>query len=196
MLLESDRNQEVRLIQNAIVASANQIEEREKRTDLLLETIQTASEEKQPDLLRPLSRIGGRNALQSVIAKTKSENLQLQTVAISVLADWPDIDAAEELSRIWRNTKSQKYLLVATRGYVRLVHESNMAPETKLDRYKDVLGHVSYPAAKAIALDRLGGIRSLEAFKIAVSFLEHPALRYQAASAVARIGFSGIEIEK
>ena len=196
MLLESDRNQEVRLIQNAIVASANQIEEMEKRTDLLLETMQTASEEKQPDLLRPLSRIGGRNALQSVIAKTKSENLQLQTVAISVLADWPDIDAAEELSRIWRNTKSQKYLLVAIRGYVRLVHESDMAPEKKLDRYKDVLGHVSYPAAKAITLGRLGGIRSLEAFKIAVSFLEHPALRSQAASAAARIGFSGIEIEK
>lgn len=196
MLIETDRNQDIRLIQAAIVASANQIEDKEKRADLLLDALLTAKEEKQPDLLRPLSGIGGPNALQAVITKTKSENLQVQTVAISVLADWPDFEAAEELTRIWRNTESQKYLLVAIRGYVRLVHESDMGPEAKLERYKEVLGHVSYPAAKAIVLGRLGMIRSMEAFKIAVSFLEHPELRSQAAAAVARIGFSGIEIEK
>jgi len=196
MLVETDRNQDIRFIQAAIVASANQVEDRDKRADLLLEAIQTAEEEKQPDLLRPLSRIGGQNALQAVIAKTKSENLQIQSVAISVLASWPDFDAAEELSRIWRNTKSQKYLLVAVRGYVRLVHESDMAPEAKLERYKDVLGHVCYPAAKAIVLGRLSAIRSMEAFKIAMSFLENQELRSQAAAAVARIGFSGIEMEK
>jgi len=196
MLVETDRNQDIRLIQAAIIASANQIEDKNKRADLLLEALQTAEEEKKPDLLRPLSRIGSPNALQAVIAKTKSENTRIQAVAISVLAEWPDFEAAEELSRIWRNTKSQKYLLVAIRGYVSLVHEADMGPEEKLERYKDVLGHVSYPAAKAIVLGRLSAIRSLEAFKIAVSFLEHPELRHQAAAAVARIGFSGIEIEK
>jgi HEAT repeat protein len=196
MLVETDRNQAIRLIQAAIVASANQIEDKEKRADLLIEAMQDAAEKKQPDLLRPLSRIGGQNALQAVIAKTRSENLQVQTVAISVLADWPDFEAAEELSRIWRNTESPKFLLVAVRGYVRLIHESDMAPESRLKRYKDVLGLVSYPAAKAIVLSRLGSVRSLEAFKIAVSFLEHPELRSQAAAAVARIGFSGLEIDK
>jgi hypothetical protein len=59
-----------------------------------------------------------------------------------------------------------------------------------------VLGRVSYPAAKAIVLDRLGAIPFLEAFRIAVSFLEHPELRSQAAAAVARTGFSGIKIEE
>ncbi len=196
MLIETDKNQDIRLIQAAIVASANQIEDKEKRANLLLGAMQTAAEEKQPDLLRLLSRIGSQNALQAVIAKTKSENPQIQAVAISVLADWPDFEAAEELSRIWRNTEIQKYLLVAIRGYVRLVHESDMTPEAKLERYKDVLGFVSYPAAKAIVLGRLGAIKSLEAFKIAVFFLENPELRSQAAAVVARIGFSGIEIEK
>jgi hypothetical protein len=196
MLVETDRNQDIRLIQAAIVSSANQIEDKENRADLLLEALQTAEEEKQPDLLRPLSRIGDQRALQVVIAKTKSENLQIKTVAISVLSDWPDFEAAEELSQIWRNTTSQKFLLVAVRGYVRLVNESDMNPEAKIERYKAVLGHVSYPAAKAIVLGRLGAVRSLEAFRIAVSFLEHPELRSQAAIAVARIGFSGLAIDK
>lgn len=196
MLVETDRNQDIRLIQAAIIASANLIEDKEKRADLLLEALQSENEEKQSDLLRPLSRIGGQRALQAVIAKTKSESLQILTTAISVLSDWPDFEAAEELARIWRNTDSQKFLLVAVRGYVRLVHESDMAPEAKLERYKAVLGHVSYPAAKALVLGRLGAVRSLEAFRIAVSFLEHPELRSQAAAAVARLGFSGLAIDK
>ena len=196
MLVETDRNQDIRLIQAAIIACANQIEDKDKRADLLLVALQTADEEKQPDLLRLLSRIGSQNALQAVIAKTKSENPQIQAVAISVLSEWPDFEAAEELSRIWRNTEIQKYLLVASRGYVRLVQESDLGPEEKLERYKDVLGHVSYPAAKAIVLGRLGAIRSLEAFKIAASFLENPELRSLAAAVVARIGFSDIEIKK
>jgi HEAT repeat protein len=196
MLVEADTNRDVRLIQSAIVSSANQIEDMERRADLLVQAMQNTDEEKLPDLLRPLSKIAGQNALQSVIAKTKSENLQVQTVAISVLSDWPDFEAAEELSRIWRNTGSQKFLLVAVRGYARLVHESGMTPEEKLERYKEVLGDVSYPAAKAIILGRMGAIPSLETIRIAQSFLEHPELRTQAAAVVARMSLSGLELGK
>ncbi len=196
MLLEADDSRAIRLIQDAIVAAADQIEDREKRAGLLIAALQEAEEHKQSDLLRPLPRIGGQEALETVIARTKSENLQVKTAAISVLADWPDFGAAEELSRIWQDTDSPKYLLVAVRGYVRLVHESSMAPEAKLDRYKEVLGRVSYPAAKAIVLGPLGAVPSVEAFKIAAAFLEVPELRSQAAGAVARLAFSDIPLDK
>jgi HEAT repeat protein len=195
MLLETESNQDIRLIQNAIVAAAIQIEDKENRAGLLLEALQSAKEEKQPGLLRPLSRIGGKNALRTVIGKTESENPQIQTVAISVLADWPDFEATEHLSAIWKDTENQKYLLVAIKGYGRLVHESDMDAEQKLERYKEVLGHVSYPAAKAVVLGRLGAIPSIDAFKIAASFLDMPEMRSQAAGAVARLAFSEIAIE-
>ncbi len=196
MLLESDNIRDIRRIQDAIVAAANQVEDEKSRTSLLLEALETADENRQPRLLRPLPRIGGQNALQAVIAKVKSENSQIQTVAISVLADWPDFEAAEQLSEIWKDTESQKYLLVAVRGYVRLVHESDMEADKKLDMYRKVLGTVSDPAAKAMVLGRLGAIPTVDAFKIAVAFLDVPELRLQAAGAVASLAFSGITIEK
>ena len=196
MLIKAEKYRDRLLIQEAVIASANRMEDEEKRADLLLEALQNAPEEKQPDLLRPLSRIGGQQALQAVIANTESENLQIRTTALSVLADWPDFEAAEALSRVWQKTENLKFLLVAVRGYVRLVHESAMEPEEKLDRYKEVLGRVSYPAAKSVVLGRLGMIRSLDAFKIAASFLEHPDLRSQAAAAAARIALSGAELEE
>ena len=196
MLLGAGSSQDIRLIQNAIVNAANQLEERDERAGSLIAALDQAEEDKQPDLLRPLSRIGSQEALEAVIAKTKSDNLQVKTVAISVLADWPDFGAAEELSRIWMNTDSLKYLLVAVRGYVRLVHESGMAPEAKLEKYKEVLGRVSYPAAKAVVLGPLGAVPSVEAFKIAAAFLEVPELRPQAAGAVSRLAFSDIPIDR
>ena len=195
LLIKNDESREKRFIQEAIVSCANQVEDEEKRADSLLEALQNAPVEKQPDLLRPLSRIGGHRALQGVVAEIESENLQVRTAAVTVLADWPDFEAAEELSQIWQKTENHKFLLVAVRGYVRLVHESDMNPEQKLSRYKDVLSHVSYPAAKAIVLARLGMLRSLDAFKIAASFLDHPVLRSQAASAVASLVLSGTELD-
>lgn len=196
MLLKTENNQGIRRIQDAIVAAASQIDDEDARAGRLLGALEAAGEDKQPDLLRPLSRIGGENALQAVIARTRSGNPRIQTAAISVLADWPGFEAAEELAAIWKNTESRKYLLVAVRGYVRLVHESDMEAAEKLDRYREVLGTVSYPAAKAIVLGRLGAIPSIEAFRIAVSFLEVPELRSQAAAAVASLAFSGISPEK
>lgn len=194
MLTQTEENRDKRLIQDAVIASANRMEEREKRADVLLEALQKAPEEKQPGLLRPLSRIGGHKALQAVIAKMESEDLRVRTTALSVLADWPDFEAAEALSRIWKEKENLKFLLVAVRGYVRLVHESDMKPEQKLSSYKDVLGRVSAPAAKAVVLGQLGMLQSIEAFEIAASFLDHPELRSQAAAAAASIALSGAEL--
>jgi HEAT repeat protein len=196
MLLKTHNSLEVRLIQNALAAAANRIEEEERRADLILQALEEAEAEKQIGLLRPLSRIGGHKALQAVISKTKSENPRIQTVALSVLADWPDFDAAEVLFEICRNTRDQKSLLVASRGWVRLMGDSDLDDEEKTERYKTLLKAVSDPAAKAVVLAGLGGVGSVEAFRMAAFFLDDPALRSKAAAAVARIVFSGLDVKK
>jgi HEAT repeat protein len=194
MLLEETKSRDIRLIQDAIVAGSNQIEEKEKRAALLLEALNTADEDRQTDLLRPLSRIGGQDALQVVIAKTKSEDSRIQTIAISVLSEWPELDASEELFEICQNTEDKKQLLIAFQGYSRLIHESALDPGEKLARYKKVLDAVPDNSARAIALTGLANVRSLEAFRLAASYLDDRELRSRAAVAVARIAFSGINL--
>ncbi len=196
MLLETEDGGEIRLIQNALVAAANQIEDKESRADLILQALETTEEEKQVDLLRPLSRIGGEKALRDVLARTTSGNPRIQTAAISVLAAWPEFDAAEGLFEICQDTEDQKHLLVATRGYVRLIEDSDLDDIEKMERYREIVRAVSDPAAKAIALTGLGAVPSIDAFRLAAFFLDDTELRSIAAVAVARIVFSSVGVEQ
>jgi HEAT repeat protein len=192
LLLEATDSRDIRLMQNAIVAGSNQIEEKERRADLLLAALKIADEDRQADLLRPLSRIGGQKAFKAVVAKTKSEISKIQNVAISVLSEWPEFDAAEKLFEICSHTEDQKHLLLATQGYTRLVHGSDLDEGDKLARYKEALEVVSDSSAKAIVLTKLADVGSVDAFKLASSYLDEKELRSKAAVAVARIAFSGI----
>jgi HEAT repeat protein len=194
MLLRETESRDIRLVQDAIVAASNQIEEKERRAAPLLQALKTADKDKQPDLLRPLSRIGGQIALRAVIAKTKSDDSRIRTIATSVLSEWPGWDAAEELFEICRNTQEKKQLLLAVEGYTRLVNESTLDPEEKLKRYKDLWNTVSDNSARAIVLTGLANIKSLEAFRLAASYLGEREIRSRAAEAVARIFFSGIHL--
>ncbi len=196
MLLEETKSRDIRLIQDAIVAGSNQIDEKEKRAALLLEALNTADKDKQTDLLRPLSRIGGQDALHVVIDKTKSEDSRIQTIAISVLSEWPEFGASETLFEICQNTEDIKQLLIAVQGYTRLIHESALEPGEKLARYRKVLDAVSDSSARAIVLAGLANIKSLEAFRLASSYLDDREMRSRAAVAVTRIAFSGINLAK
>lgn len=95
-------------MQNAQVASANLIEDKARRVHLLLESLETTKRDKQADLLRPLSRIGGRRSLEAVIAKTKSEDSKIENAAISVLSEWPEFDAAMVIFEIFRESPDQR----------------------------------------------------------------------------------------
>ena len=194
MLLKETEGRDIRLLQNAIVAGSNQIKEKKRRAELLLEALKTADEDKQADLLRPLSSIGGQDALRAVIAKTKSEDSKIQILAISVLSEWPEWDAADELFEICQDTEDQKQLLLAVQGLARLIQESALDPGEKLIRFQKLLNTISDSSAKAIVLTKLADVRSIEAFKLAASYLDEKELRSRAAVAVARIAFSGINL--
>ncbi|MCJ7579755.1 MAG: HEAT repeat domain-containing protein, partial [Candidatus Aminicenantes bacterium] len=62
MLLEAAENRDVLLLQNAVVASANLIINKESRADLILSALETSEGNHHLDLLRILPRIGGERA--------------------------------------------------------------------------------------------------------------------------------------
>jgi HEAT repeat protein len=196
MLLKETESRNIRFLQNAVVAASNQIKEKERRAELLLKALETADKDKQTVLLRPLSRIGGQEALRAVVNRTKNEDSRIQTFAISVLSEWPEWDAADELFEICQKTEDQKHLLLAVQGYTRLINESALDPEEKLGKSQELLNSVSDSAAKAIVLTGFANIKSIEAFRLAASYLDENELRSRAAATVARIAFSGINLAR
>ncbi len=196
LLVESEDSTEVHLIQNAVVVSANQISDREKRAELFLETLGKAEGAKRIDLLRPLSRIGGKKALQAVVQETQSQDGMIQDAAVLTLAEWPDLSASGELLAICQRTDNPEHLHASIQGYVRLVNEAGLDDWKKFSMLKKAIEIQIGTEEKRIVLSGLARIKMRASLNLAASFLEDSELKEEAALAVFRISSprSGEEI--
>jgi len=187
-------------LQDALVASAVKIADPEKRADLIIENLEKAQGQKRVNLLRPLSRIGGENALRTVIAEAQSPDPQVRTIAVYTLANWTEFPASEELLKIARaeaSAVSRKFVYLALQGYIRLVTESGNSAEQKLAFIRNAMVIAREPAETNLVLDALGKIRSGESLSTIAGFLEDPALKNKAAQAAVECalpsaGFEGL----
>lgn len=187
LILETEDDDEIPLMQNAAVASSNLIPDPERRADLFLETLDSAPVSKQIHLLKPLSRIGGERALQRVIQETKNEDENIQDAAILTLSEWSDMSAVEELRSISRNTENQKHFHFAIQGIVRLVNEAELAPEKKFSMLKEALEISENVDIKSLVLSGLANVKTLESLKLVAGYFDNPYLKDEAAIAGARI---------
>jgi HEAT repeat protein len=200
LLLAATERSQIGPLQNALAASAQQINDPENKADLVIKALLEARGQKRIDLLRPLSRIGGEKALRAVVAETQSDDPQVRSVAVYTLASWPGFKAAEELLKIAKAESSaagRKFVYIALQGYMRLVAESDSPAEQKLALISDALMIAREPAEMNIVLDGLGRIRSGESLSMIALFLEDPALQGKAAQsavecALPSLGFEGL----
>ncbi len=204
MLLETEENKEILLLQNAIVVSANLITDKESRADLVLAALEPIEGKNFLDLLRILPRIGGTKALQYVIEKTGSEDGRVQSVAVYSLANWPDIAALEDVRRVIQTTENPTFRYVSLQGYIRLIQESELTSAEQYSLLEEVIAAAVEPADKKVIISGLSRIKSEKSLWHVVPFLQDPELQSNAARAVARIalpeedeelGFTGSKVE-
>ncbi|MFC2160582.1 DUF1080 domain-containing protein [Acidobacteriota bacterium] len=189
MLLESRENNEVVLLQNAIVAGANLIENIESRADQLLAVLETCETENQLRLLRILPRIGGTKALKTVIEKLENEDARVQSVAVYALAKWPDMAAMEDVRRVILTTENPTFRYVSLQGYVRLIQKAALTFEEQFSLLSEVFDAAVETADKKVVISGLSRIKSMPSLERTVSFLQDPELLANAAQAVTRIVF-------
>ena len=200
LLLAADDPSTIAPLQDALTASALGIAPAEKRADLIIQSLNNARGRKRVDLLRSLSRVGGRRALRAVLAETRSADPQVRSVAVYTLSGWKDPEATPELLRIARAESSKanrKFVVIALQGYVRLVTGSKDGDERKLALVKDVLTVAREPAEMNVVLDGLAKVKSIDSLQVIASYLEDPALQDKAAwtavsCALPSPGFEGL----
>jgi HEAT repeat protein len=191
---------EILALQNALVAAAGQLKDPESRADAILEKMHQAQGSKRLNLMRPLARVGGENALKAVLAEIQNPDSQVQAVAMYTLANWTEFRAVPELRKVAAaadGSAGRRFVYLALQGYVRLVHESDLPAEKKLEFIKNVLSFAREPAEKNIIIAGLGGIKNGESLLLISPFLDDPAFREKAAQAALRAalpspGFEGL----
>jgi len=128
--------------QNAVVALKAVLA---KTTDkdvagqIMIDKMKASGKEIRLSMLTTLNALGGSTALKTVADAAQSSDEAMREAGIRTLSDWPDYEAAEILLGI--ASKSETALthhVLATRGAIRLIRESESAPlndRTKLCFY-------------------------------------------------------------
>jgi len=197
LLLKTSAVPEITLIQNALVSAANRIVDPEKRADVILAALKKAPAPKRADLIKPLARIGGAKALRVVVAETKSKEARAQAAAVYALANWTDQGAIAELFTLAGSTSDKKTRYLALQGIGRLAVDPSNSADRMLAFVTRALEIATEPVEKNLAISFLAAIRTAEALKAAVSYLDQPAYQGKAAQSVVRLampspGFAGL----
>lgn len=188
--------------QRTVASIAKRIPDPESRADQLLTAIENTTGEEKSYLISTLALIGGKKALQTVVAETKSTDTAVKDAAIHALAEWPDIGAAGELLKIIRETQDLKYQIIAFRGYIRIVGKAELSAEEKIRMYRDAMALAERPEEKNLVLAGLAKVRTIESLRIVSTYLDNDNLRIEAALAAVNIacpqkkdkGLNGAEV--
>jgi len=178
------------------VSVAQRIVDPEKRAEQILTAMGKTTGEKRAVLLRTLPKVGGRKALEAVLADTKSADAIVKGTAIGALAAWPDLNAAGGLLALVRGAKEVAHRSLAIKGYVRLVGGAKLPGNKKAGMYANALAAIERPAEKQPVLVALGNVKTVASLNLVVTYLGDSTLRDAAAAAVVKIACPQKKSEK
>jgi len=176
--------------ERAVVAVARRTAEPGRQADAILAAMNGEQQvEARCSLLRVLGGLANQKALDAVCNALKDSDAQVRDTAVRTLSDWPNVQAAETLLGIYRETQDQAYRLLSLRGLVRVLSIS--AEEYPADKaveiYRQVVKLLGSPAEKKLVLSGLSNIAHPGALEMACTSLDDEAVKAEAAPAVVKI---------
>ncbi len=187
LVVDAKSGSERSAARKALVSTANRIDDPAKRAGQILEAISQKEGQEKAYLLQTLPEIGGKQALETVVSETQSQNEDMKDAAIKSLSEWPDIAAANPLLDIAAGTDNSKCRKMTLHGYTRLVNDSNLSAKKKVQRYEKSLDTIGNTEGQELLLDGLAQIRDVAALEPALDCLEKSELSEKAAATIIEI---------
>jgi HEAT repeat protein len=195
MLLGNKDSAETVLIQNALVAACVQIPDPSLRAQGVLETMEGVQPEAGIDLIRTLPKIGGSGALEKVTALLDDESSGIRTAAAAALSQWRDGSASPALLMLAAAAENDKLSYLAVQGYVRLIIQSDLIPDEKVEALYKIRPLLSSAGETKMFLSGLGGVKSPKALETIQQYFEVEDQREEVVRDVLRIVMPEPEVE-
>jgi len=176
--------------ERAVVAVARKTAGPGRQADAILAALNGEQQvEARCSLLRVLAGVANQRALEAVCDALKDSDAQVRDAAVRTLSDWPNVQAAETLLEIYRETQNQAHRLLSLRGLVRVLSVS--AEEYPADKaveiYRRAMKLLGTPAEKKLVLSGLSNVAHPGALEMACTSLGDEAVKAEAAPAVMKI---------
>jgi HEAT repeat protein len=182
---------ETESVQEAIKATIKGKGTVAQQTDLLLSEM--ASSGKKAAYLPILASVGGKRALDAVVAAFNGDDAASQKAALASLANWSDQDAAKELYKIGTTTTNADYLDAAVQGYVKSISKSSATPVQKVLQLRKALDIAKTAEQKTAILKELQRNKTFESLLVAGRYLDDRPVQQAAAQAVMGIALANPE---
>ncbi len=148
-----------------------------------------------PELLSFLGRIGGPDAVAAVEKSLDSKDARIHNAAVRAISAWPNAEAADKMLEIAKSEREPEGSRIgALRGYIRVITLPDdqigiaISAEKRLENLKEIMNDSSTRREeKALILDRLPAIRTLDSAKFALEYLDDSNLQTNAAQSVVEL---------
>ncbi len=188
-LVERAPTSEKVLMEKTIVTVARRCSAHERASELIVASLDGIDDDvARISLLSIIGRLGDRRALPALRAALKDEDTQVRYVAIQGLSAWPGGEPADDLLQVVRTTKNSTHKVLALRGYIDLIGRGKSSADEKLAMYRIAMGLAKGDAEKRRILAGVAELHTVDALKMAESYLADKNLKGEAAVAVTTIG--------
>ncbi len=169
--------------QNALMTASIRMPDREVCAGLLAGAFAKVNPDLKVKLLQILGAVGGSKALSTVGDAAMSSDEAIKDAATRVLGNWMTIDAAPVLLSLSEKLPKDKYQVRAVRGYLRIARQFDMTPKERIAMAETAMKIVKNKEEKALILDALKRIPSLETLKLVVGMAASEDIRKEASDA-------------
>lgn len=183
LMLNADSNALRSAAQRSAVQIAGELPEDQQVVPFKTQ-LNSASTQDKVTLLQAIGQLKSPAALDVLTANAGSGNSQVGDAAVRALSDWQDPAAIPELMDIARNSSSLSHKILAIRGAIRLLPQSDLPATEKVQRYQTLMALAPRIQEKRMVIGGLGNVNSAEALHAIVRYLNESDVRSDAAMAI------------
>jgi HEAT repeat protein len=186
-LLQSQDKAEREALEEALRAACPRIPEREECAAHLVQTWKKAPAELKPSLLRLLGIVGGKTALDALVAAVREGDEATRDVATQVLGEWMGTDAAAPLLELAKSDLPERFRIRAVRAYIRIIRQFDLTPAERVEMSRQALAVATRDAERRLVVEALARVVAPESLQLLLSLLDDTQLREDAAQAAVTV---------
>jgi len=152
----------------------------------MIEASKGATGEAECSILRALGSMGGPAAHELLTESLDSPNPQIVDAAIRGLANWPTLDAADQLLELATTAQSETHRVLALRGYIRLAGIEG-DPAKCLEMCQKAAAIADQPAELIAIIGCVKRFRNEQVLEFLAQQLDNPEVFTEAAWAVCEV---------
>jgi HEAT repeat protein len=171
----------------ALQAACARLPDRDACAQQLTTSLAAAPAEAKTILLEQLGSMGGPDALRCLADCARDSRPETQDAATRILGTWVGADVGPVLLELAQTIQNNKYKIRVLRGYIRIASQFGLPHDEKMDMCKNALAVAQRDDERQLVLTVLERNPSTISLQLAVTLLENPQLKNQAANTVLSI---------